>query len=40
MDNFIAACKDLVTKNDTALVIRGAFARANLSAALSDRASA
>jgi hypothetical protein len=35
MDNFVAACKSLATNNDRlAFVIRGAFTRANLSAAL------
>jgi hypothetical protein len=37
MDNFLAACKDLSTKDDRlAFVVKGAFARANLRATLND----
>jgi hypothetical protein len=37
MGNFLAACRELATKNNRlAFVVKGAFARANLSAALDD----
>jgi hypothetical protein len=39
MDNFLAACQSLANKNDRlALVIRGAFVRANLGSVLGDGA--